>query len=383
MNRDAPGIQLPHLPKDRVVQSRYRGCLLGGAVGDALGAPLEFMSTIGIRRTFGDQGIQEYVHAFGRLGAITDDTQLTLFTAEGMLRACVRDSLRGLCHGPSVMSFAYQRWLRTQGIAHALHEHCMNGWLIEHQDLFTRRAPGSTCLSSLQEMRQPGDVARNDSKGCGAATRVAPIGMFYGAFATDARDDPGRIPDAFDFACEVAALTHGHPTAQLTAGYFAGLVSRLVRGVPLRQAIDDVMPALSARPHSAETVRAIEAALSLAEREPCDPRVLKQLGRGWAAHEALAIALYCALCARDFRGGVQLAVNHGGDSDSTGSMVGQILGAIHGDAAIPRSWLDPLELRDLITAVADDLLTVIDWEIDPHHEASKDRDFYRNRYPGG
>lgn len=340
------------------------------------------MSATGIRRTFGEQGIQEYVHAFGRLGAITDDTQLTLFTAEGMLRACIRDSLKGLCHGPSVMSFAYLRWLKTQGVPHALHEDCSNGWLLEHEVLFARRAPGGTCISSLQEMRSTGELARNDSKGCIAAVRVAPIGMFYGTSASDAEEGLGSMSSAFDFACEVAALTHGHPTAQLAAGSFAALISRLVRGVPLPQAVDEVVPILSRRPHSAEVVRAIEAAVSLAEREPNNRKVLKQLGRGWAAHEALAIALYCALSTRDLRSGIELAVNHGGDSDSTGSMAGNLLGAIHGDVNIPRSWLGPLEARELIAAVADDLLTVADWEIDLHYEASEDRDFYCARYPG-
>lgn len=71
---------------------RIKGCLLGGAVGDALGAPVEFLEWAAIRNTFGAQGIVDYAPAYGRLGAITDNTQMMLFTAEGLLRAYVRGS---------------------------------------------------------------------------------------------------------------------------------------------------------------------------------------------------------------------------------------------------------------------------------------------------
>jgi ADP-ribosylglycohydrolase len=92
-----------------------RGCLLGGAVGDALGAPVEFLSLAGIRRQFGPEGIRDLVPAYGRIGAITNDTQMTLFTAEGLLRAWVRHSTKGICHVPAVIHHAYLRWLLTQG----------------------------------------------------------------------------------------------------------------------------------------------------------------------------------------------------------------------------------------------------------------------------
>ena len=107
----------PRRVPESPISERYRGTLLGGAVGDALGAPVEFMRRSEIVAQFGDGGIADYAPAYGRLGAITDDTQMTLFTAEGALRAYVRWSLRGLCHPPSVIHYAYLRWLHTQGVA--------------------------------------------------------------------------------------------------------------------------------------------------------------------------------------------------------------------------------------------------------------------------
>lgn len=73
---------------------RIRGCLLAGAAGDALGAAVEFMDWPSIRQKFGERGIRDFAPAFGKLGAVTDDTQMMLFTAEGLLRAWVRQSSR-------------------------------------------------------------------------------------------------------------------------------------------------------------------------------------------------------------------------------------------------------------------------------------------------
>jgi ADP-ribosylglycohydrolase len=75
---------------------RIKGCLLGGAVGDALGAPVEFLEWSVIEARFGPQGIIDFVPAYGITGAITDDTQMMLFTAEGLIRAYVRGSSRGV-----------------------------------------------------------------------------------------------------------------------------------------------------------------------------------------------------------------------------------------------------------------------------------------------
>jgi ADP-ribosylglycohydrolase len=99
----------------QTTREHFTGCLLGGAVGDALGAPVEFLNIREIRNRYGPSGITDYDVAYGRRGAITDDTQMTLFTAEGMLRADARWHLKGICYPPSVIHHAYIRWLHTQG----------------------------------------------------------------------------------------------------------------------------------------------------------------------------------------------------------------------------------------------------------------------------
>jgi ADP-ribosylglycohydrolase len=349
-------------PQTKPDQDLYLGCLIGGAVGDALGAPVEFMSSGEIANQFGPDGIQDYVPAFGKIGAVTDDTQMTLFTAEGIVRSWVRAFVHAPNAIPAAIAMAYQRWLHTQGLKHPLHNHCLNGWMITQKNLFARRAPGGTCLSGLQRMQTQGDVANNDGKGCGGVMRVAPIGMYYASLA--ARVDTNKLDllnEAFSTGCRSAAITHGHPTGQLASGAFAAIVMQLLAKVSLYEAIEAVLPLLNASPDHEETTLAIEMARRLAKNRPNDSGAIVQLGGGWIAEEALAIALYCALSAPDFRSGVVLAVNHGGDSDSTGSMAGQLLGAMYGAMAIPASWRVPVELGSVIEAVAYDLATFPDW----------------------
>src|SRR4051812_30781276 len=94
----------------------FKGCLLGGAVGDALGAAIEFDSIAEIRQTYGPAGLTDYALAYGRRGAITDDTQMMLFTAEGVLRTDVCYRCNSVCCEEEIVRNAYLRWLHTQGI---------------------------------------------------------------------------------------------------------------------------------------------------------------------------------------------------------------------------------------------------------------------------
>ncbi len=333
-------------------EERIRGCLLGGAVGDALGAAVEFDSIERIRERFGPGGIAEPAEAFGRTGAITDDTQMTMFTAEGLIRAHVRGALKGICHVPTVVDHAYARWLATQGERSTRWRYPPDGWLIDVAGLHARRAPGHTCLSALHAARM-GTVAEplNDSKGCGGVMRVAPVGLLGG--------------DRFDLACDVAALTHGHPSGYLAAGALAEILARILAGDALPAALDAAERKLTARPGHEETLAALRGA-----REPGGH------GEGWVAEEALAIAVHCALAAESFEHGVRLAVNHSGDSDSTGAIAGNLLGAIHGAGAIPPRWLAGLELRDEIEAL------IADWLACFGPDAHADADALWERYPG-
>ena len=320
---------------------RIKGCLLGGAVGDALGAPVEFLEWAEIKTRFGADGITDFAPAYGMKGAVTDDTQMMLFTAEGLLRAFVRGSSRGICHVPSVIHHALLRWLMTQDYQ------CMgdvesNGWLIGNQALWSRRAPGNTCIQSLQAAKRFGEPAQNDSKGCGVVMRVAPC-AFFG--------------NAFEFASESGRLTHGHPSGYLAAGMFADIIQRMVdQSASLEHALTGSL-ARYGRVEGMDEVRsALERVLLFFyEGYRPTPERIAHFGGGWVAEEALAIGVWCALFADSLEQGVIMAVNHDGDSDSTGLIAGHLLGVQYGPAAIPAVWYEQLELRKVIERVAEDI----------------------------
>jgi ADP-ribosyl-[dinitrogen reductase] hydrolase len=324
-------------------RAHFRGCLLGGAVGDALGAPIEFKSHDEILSEHGPAGLRDYVVAYGRLGAVTDDTQMTLFTAEALIRAehCRVQSPSARTAG--VAWYAYLRWLETQGeVVRRRGIPDEEGWLLRVQGLHARRAPGATCLSGLKKGRMgTREQPLNESKGCGGVMRIAPAGL-TGA-------------PAFALGSELAAITHGHPTGWLAAGYLAQLVQEVAGGATLDEGALRALEVLRRHPGHEETAAAVEKALWLSRAPRATTADVIQLGTGFVAQEALAIGLYAALAAESYDHGVLLAVNHGGNSDSTGSIAGTLLGMALGEQAVPRRWVERLELRDVIEQVADDL----------------------------
>jgi ADP-ribosylglycohydrolase len=331
------------------VHDRIRGCLMAGAVGDALGAPVEFWPLQEIRDRLGPAGVTSFVD--GR-AEVTDDTQMTLFTAEGMIRAAVRYRAKGICNPASVVFFAYKRWLCTQHVGREPEpDGPFDGWLVAETRLHHRRAPGKTCLSAIAAGWHEVPIrAANDSKGCGAVMRVAPVGLIA--------DSPET---AFRLGCETAATTHGHPSGWLPAGVLAATINLLRDGAPLPDALQIARQLLAEhnsdndRPATGETAAAIDAALAQVRTGPPTPERVEQLGGGWVGEEALAIACYCALAAPDPRSALLAAVNHSGDSDSTGSICGNLLGAAHGTTAAPDELFAQLDLADVIVTISDDL----------------------------
>lgn len=339
--------------------------MLGGAVGGALGAPVEFMSRREILDRFGPQGITRFAPVYGRAGAITDDTQMTLFTLEGLLRAEVRYAARGICNPFSVIHRAYFRWHATQTGPQRTIEG-IDGFLASVPELWSRRAPGTTCLSALQDVGTISQPARNDSKGAGAIMRVAPIGL------AEVRDG------AFSFARQVAALTHGHVTGQVAAGWFAAWIEAIAKRPSLPAGTAASCAWDICRGEAPELDDALARAFALAAKGRVQQAPL-ELREGWVAEEAAAIALWCVLTAPDPMEALRLAVNIDGDSDTTGCLVGQVMGALHGPGWIPAGWLDQLELRSVIDQLAEDAMVVF-WNMPS--EGSPEFDAIWERYPG-
>ncbi|RYG42146.1 ADP-ribosylglycohydrolase family protein, partial [bacterium] len=277
------------------LRDRFSGCLLGGAVGDALGAPVEFLRWPQISARFGEGGIRDYLPAYGRKGAITDDTQMTLFTVEGVLRAHQRLREGGAGNPFTVIRRAYERWLATQGVeppeTSALEPDSL-GWVYPLHPLHSRRAPGNTCLSALRTpwSESVDGIAPNDSKGCGGVMRVAPIGLVR--------------PDAFEFASRAAAITHGHPLGYESAGALALIVAKLLTAESMEEAVR-----LATSEIEGEIRPWLQRAIELARSDKPAHAAIEELGEGWVAEEALAIGVFCALRGKDFEEAVAMAVN--------------------------------------------------------------------------
>lgn len=337
-------------------KDRFRGCLCGGAVGDALGYPVEFLEDGEIFRRFGEGGITDYVLTPEGVAEVSDDTQMTLFTAGALLTASTVRRVTGEKTKPyrQYLIDAYRDWYRTQEKNDG-EPGAGGSWLCSIPELNNSRSPGTTCISVLSGDRF-GSVRSplNDRKGCGGLMRVAPIGLFFGS-------GEGQLPKIDLLAAEAAAITHGHELGYLPAAVLAHIVHLGVYGeAELDEAIEDAMETVGDlfpnAVHWKEFQDLIDRAAELADEEMDDLDAIRELGQGFTADETLAIAVYCALkYENDFERGIIAAVNHSGDSDSTASVTGNILGAFLGVRAIPTKFLRPLEMLDIIAEVADDL----------------------------
>ncbi len=343
------------------LQDRIRGSLIGGAIGDALGYPVEFIYSFEeIQKRFGERGItrldtkQHWLDDAEQAGkaVVSDDTQMTLFTANGILNARKQGmSLKyGICR-------AYVEWYLTQiGKKSCKFHDC---WLSDVPELNHRRAPGNTCMSSL-DLIYRGKEPMNNSKGCGGVMRIAPIPLYA------AVQDRINIEAADLLAGEAAEITHQHPLGYISAALMSHVIYRLALDIEptqdsmkryIMEGVEMIRKHYEAYQNDVESMAELaERAISMLDNGKTDLENIGHLGEGWTGEEALAIAFYCALKHFDnFEDAMIAAVNHGGDSDSTGAVTGNILGAAVGYEAIPQFYKDDLEMHDLILHMADDL----------------------------
>ncbi len=341
------------------MQSRYRGCLLGGAVGDALGYPVEFMKEKTLWAKYGPGGIQTLSQA-GTPAVISDDTQMTLFAANAIVYAKKQGA-----DTREALWLAYREWLGTQGDESRMDDPAHpKMWIYQDKRLHARRAPGNSCLNAIRQSKDGGTVQEpvNNSKGCGSVMRAAPFGLAVHYDPIRPNED-GFIIVYRIAACD-AALTHGHKLAWTSSSMLAQIIYYIVQKYPERgYGLEQVIPHVNVPGGDETAYKLLMRAVKLA-RDPAvsDLDGIHALGEGWVAEEALAIAVFCAVrYQNDFAAGVRAAVNHQGDSDSTGAICGNILGAWLGEETVKAAFdLQNLELRDLIETVADQLFDAVE-----------------------
>lgn len=369
---------------------KYRGCLLGGAAGDALGYAIEFDREETIAAHYGSRGIRDYQLDERGLAPFSDDTQMTLYTANSLLCSLAALSTQAsggsqasssapvssdthaaggapapapatlpspaalAAYAPTQMAQFYVEWMYTQVSPYPLAE--PKAWISSLPELFASRAPGVTCMNACDAMAN-GAKAVNNSKGCGGIMRMAPVGLIN-TCPSFSGVELQRL------GAQLAELTHCHELGWMPAGVFAHIVSLLSRDEAssvreaATQALNTLPEAFPNAHYLGQLQELLRYTLRLADSDIPDLEAIHALGEGWVAEEALAIGLLCSLRHEDdFAGAITSAVNHGGDSDSTGAIAGNIVGAHLGLAGIPQRYLEHLELRDTISKIADDLFT--------------------------
>ena len=349
--------------EDAELQNRIRGSLTGGAAGDALGYAVEFMGENELFGKYGKGGIRAYsLDSVSKKALISDDTQMTLFAAEAIIKWLSARANGGA--DDSLRSYALQShldWLDTQEstFERAGKQFLPHGLMAERR-MFACRAPGITCLSALHKRRNQKQTADsfiadkiNNSKGCGGVMRVAPVGMLK----------YGEIRQIDNEGAEFAAITHSHSLGYMPAALLTHIIHSILysdAGNTLQDIVEDALDAVAGLfrddAHIGELVEIIRLAIELSENDARDLDNIHRLGEGWVAEEALAIAIYCCLrYPYDFSQCIITAVNHKGDSDSTGAIAGNIIGAYLGYDEIEEKWKEDLELSDVILGVADHL----------------------------
>ena len=318
-----------------------------------------------------------------RPGVFTDDTQMTLFTAEGLISAVGQGLIQMPSAGDppkvsddaiSMLHQSYLRWLHTQQTEsrHNLFPQVKSlGWLTTHKELHRREAPGMTCLGALAS----GGVGRksvalNDSKGCGGVMRVATAALIVqSAWPEESAERKAAL--AYEIGCCASAITHLHVAGYQSGGMLAAIISYVLSGRELLQAVELARAFLAVEEDHAETLACVDLAVKLgcerkaffgdasnrtAAKEGWILEDVKSIGGGWIGEEALGIAIYCCIVAgSDLESGIIWSVNHSGDSDSTGAIAGNILGALLGEESIRKRWVDGLEMHNLVSEVAEDL----------------------------
>jgi len=354
-----------------------RGCLIGQAAGDALGYPVEYQTAEEIQAQFGENGIRDHlIDPETGKAHISSDTQMTMFTATGILEGDTRNSIYNRNTSIAIcVAQAYNDWLLTQNETYKKIQDTRRkseemdtvfgkSWLLDIPEMFQVRCPGETSIKGSQDRvsrkwpEKFTETVLNSSKSCGGMVRVSPVALYY---AEESMDESDII--AFEGA-EIAAITHGHPIGCITAAMYAYIINTIIyhRGSStlediIQQAREPVLMLYSGYKHIKEFNMVIQHAIDLSKNRKSDQENIREIGKGWDADQTLAIAIYCSLRHQDdFSEGIISAVNHDGNSDSTGSVTGSILGAWLGEKKIDPKWTENLELYDVISELSDDLV---------------------------
>ena len=336
------------------LQSAHRGCLLGLAVGDAMGYAVDSKSWAEIQEDYGPNGLLGYDLVNG-YADVTSYTQIAAFAANGLLFGITRGQIRGRM-APLVryIEVAVREWSRSQHYCEPKQNYC---WLSTVPELKRRRCMDTWMLSILSReklgtMEEPVNRSANPA----AITEAIPVALLMQDLNLTA-EERDRL------SAEAVALTHGSPMAFLPGAIIAYLLGRVLRKpeIPLQTLIEESMEAFDDQfgreyAQAADILALMKQAIAMSRDWRAKPVEAMEKLKCETGAQVLAGAVYAALVGQhDFDTAMIAAVNHSGRSAAVGAVAGAILGARLGEDALPEFYIECLEPAEVLRELADDL----------------------------
>ena len=330
--------------------SSCRGCLLGLAVGDAMGYTVDGKTWEDICRNYGPNGLLGYDLVNG-CAEVSSYTQIAAYIANGLLLGTTRGKQENY---PKYMNLAVKEWARRQNLPRDPQKNSC--WVSGIPQLRRRHCRDSRMLDALRaEVLGTPEAPINKTETPGSLTAAAMVGLAY---------DPKYMqPRSVGvLGARAVAMTHGDPETFLSGTVLAYLIAGLLQE-----------PEGSLTVHFAHAVEVMEhqyadqfgQAAVLADRlgnvlhsiDPdADHRQKMEDLHCYSAAECLAGAMYaCSVCGDDFDTAMIIAVNHSGRSAAVGALTGAILGAKLGVEALPEFYLESLDVVGVLEVLARDL----------------------------
>ncbi|MGO0122454.1 ADP-ribosylglycohydrolase family protein [Desulfothermobacter acidiphilus] len=312
---------------------RIRGGVYGLAVGDALGAPVEGMSRAEIQERHGI--LQDMVDGWLKAGEWTDDTEMMLAVAEGV----IKDPADPVPH----IGEAFLRW-----------------WATDPPDIGNIVRSTFLVYTFLRDRYQIDDWHRAAREvhqhlkltaGNGALMRTLPLAFAYPAPA-----------ELYMWCMEIARMTHWDPEAGFTCFLYCRTVQGLLEGKELPAAFARALAEMQKEAPPGEVGRA--ASLLAGKLAGVLDWPEEQMQPSGYTVDTLACALWCAAHSKSLEEAVVKAVNLGGDADTTGAVTGGLAGVMYGYRAIPRRWQDELndDRRARLDAAVEGLMALVEAE---------------------
>ena len=334
--------------------SSYRGCLLGMAVGDAMGYAVDSRSLQEIREDYGPDGLLGYDLVNG-YADVTSYTQLAAFSANGLLMGLTRGQMQGKM-APLVryIAVAIKEWSRSQHYCPPERNYC---WLSGIPELKRRHCMDNRMLDLLAKgnFGTPEDpVSRYNQPG--SLTVVIPIALMDLSLSPEERNRLGA---------EAIALTHGDPEAFLCGAVLVHALRELLEQPDhdpeaLIQDTRDAITLQFGREYGqlSKIWELLQLAVILAHTQTASPAdAMEQLGCRTCAEVLAGAAYACMTCHGDFDTAMITAVNHSGRSAAVGAVTGAILGVIMGESALPDFYVESLEPTPYLMELAEDLIS--------------------------